>query len=356
VSTLRSHVLRRSARLGRDRRTVLVLAAMLVIYLVWGSTFLAIKVAVDTMPPFTMMAVRFALAGAILYAFASRRGDHRGDRPTLRQWAHAVVTGGMLLVGGIGLVSLAQTRIDSGMAALLSATVPLWLALFGRVFLSERLPARAWMGLFVGLAGMGLLVDPRGGGELGAMLLVIVAAAAWAGGSLRSRVAPAPARPLVAASMEMLGASLVFVVVALVRGELTALDLAAIDGASLVALGYLITFGSIVAFTAYSWLLRNAPTSLVSTHAYVNPVVAVTLGWAFAGEVVTGTTVVAGAIVLGSVVLLLTARPGEPVPAQVTSGGDVFAGRSGWRTIRRRLPALAPRRRRELPDPVEARS
>jgi drug/metabolite transporter (DMT)-like permease len=232
------------------------------------------------------------------------------------------------------------------MAALLSSTVPLWLALFGRTFLGERLPRRAWVGLLVGLCGMGLLVDPRGGGELGAMLLVIVAAAAWAGGSLRSRVAPAPTRPLVAASMEMLGASMVFVVVAAATGEFRQLDLAAVDAASLGALAYLTTFGSIVAFTSYSWLLRNAPTSLVSTHAYVNPVVAVTLGWAFAGEVVTTTTLLAGAIVLAAVVLLITARPGEPVPAQVTSGGDVFAGRSGWRTIRRRVPALAPLPRR----------
>jgi drug/metabolite transporter (DMT)-like permease len=320
----------------------LVVVALATVYVVWGSTFLAIKVAVEVIPPFSMMAVRFALAGALLYLWASRRGDRRGDRPTLRQWGHAVVTGGMLLVGGIGLVSLAQTRIDSGLAALLSSTVPLWLALFGRVFLRERLPGRAWLGLLVGLGGMLLLVDPRGGGELGAMLLVVVAAAAWAGGSLRSRVAPSPTRPLVAAAMEMLGASLVFAVLAVVSGDLGRVDLAAIDAAAFGAVAYLVTFGSLVAFTSYSWLLRNAPTSLVSTHAYVNPVVAVSLGWAFAGELVTSTTLVAGAIVLGSVVLLVTARPGVPVPAQVTSGGDVFAGRSRWRTIRRRLPALAP--------------
>jgi drug/metabolite transporter (DMT)-like permease len=176
MSTLAFPVLRtvrpstHATRSGRDAAArVLVLLALAAVYLVWGSTFLAIKVAVETMPPFTMMAFRFVVAGGILYLWASRRGDRRGDRPTLRQWRHATLTGGMLLVGGIGLVSLAQTRIDSGMAALLSSTVPLWLALFGRTFLGERLPGRAWAGLLVGLVRRGLLVDPRGGGELGAM-------------------------------------------------------------------------------------------------------------------------------------------------------------------------------------------
>jgi drug/metabolite transporter (DMT)-like permease len=328
---------------GRDRRRLLVVAALGTVYVIWGSTFLAIKVAVETMPPFTMMAVRFLVAGGVLYLWASRRGDRHGDRPSLAQWRQAVLTGGMLLVGGTGLVSLAQTRIDSGTAALLTSTVPLWLALFGRTFLGERLSSRAWLGLLVGLVGVGLLVDPSGGGEVGALLLVVLGAIAWAGGSLRSRVAASPTRPLVAASMEMLGASLVFTVVGAASGELARLDLAAIDGPAVIALVYLTTAGSIVAFTCYSWLLRNAPTSLVGTHAYVNPVVAVGLGWAFAGEVVTGRTLLAGAVILGSVVLLITGRPGVPVPAQATSGGDVFAGRARWRRIRRRVPALAPR-------------
>jgi drug/metabolite transporter (DMT)-like permease len=328
---------------GFDQHAVRVVGALAAVYLIWGSTFLAIKVAVATMPPFLMMAVRFLVAGGILYLWAVRRGDRQGDRPSLAQWRHAVLTGGMLLVGGTGLVSLAQTRIDSGTAALLTSTVPLWLALFGRTFLGERLSSRAWLGLLVGLVGVGLLVDPSAGGDVGALSLVVLGAIGWAAGSLRSRVAPSPVRPLVAASMEMLGAALVFLVVGVVFGEVARVDLAAIDGASVLALAYLTTAGSIVAFTAYSWLLRNAPTSLVGTHAYVNPVVAVGLGWAFAGEIVTGRTLVAGAVILGSVVLLITGRPGVPVPAQATSGGDVFAGRARWRLIRRRTPALAPR-------------
>lgn len=320
-----------------SRRTAMVATALLAVYVIWGSTFLAIKVAIATIPPFTMMAVRFAVAGTVLFAWAVRRGDRGGDRITLRQWRHAIQTGALLLVGGTGLVSLAQTRIASGTAALLTATVPLWMALLGRGVLRERLSGRVWLGLLVGLLGVASLVDPRGGGQVGAMLLVLLASFAWAAGSLRSRLADAPARSLVAAAMEMLGAALVFAIVAIGSGEVTRVAWSAIDTSSLLAVGYLTTAGSLVAFTAYSWLMRNASPTLVGTYAYVNPVVAVLLGWAFAGEIVTGRTALAGAIIVVSVVLLITGRPGEPVPAQATSGGDVFAGQQ-----RRRRP-LRPR-------------
>jgi len=323
-----------------QRRVLLVVLALLTVYVVWGSTFLAISVAIQTIPPFTMMAIRFAIAGGLLFAWAVRRGDRTGDRVTLRQWRHAILTGGLLLVGGTGLVSVAQTRIASGTAALLCATVPLWMALLSRGVFGERLSRRAWLGLLVGFVGVAALVDPRGGGHLGAMLLVLFASGAWAAGSLRSRVADAPTRPLVAAAMEMLGAALVFAVISIATGEAARVDWAAVGPDALGALAYLVTAGSLLAFTAYSWLLRNASTTLVGTYAYVNPVVAVLLGWSFAGELVTGRTVVAGAVILGSVVLLITGRPGEPVPAQATSGGDVFAGEPRWHRARKRLGGL----------------
>lgn len=324
-----------------SRRTAMVAVALLAVYVIWGSTFLAIKVAIETIPPFTMMAVRFAIAGSVLFAWAVRRGDRGGDRITLRQWRHAVQTGALLLVGGTGLVSLAQTRIASGAAALLCATVPLFMALLGRGVLRERLSPRVWVGLVVGLLGVATLVDPRGGGQVGAMLLVLVASFAWAAGSLRSRLADAPARPLVAAAMEMLGAALVFALIAVGSGEVARVEWSAIGLSGLLAVGYLVTAGSLVAFTAYSWLMRNASPTLVGTYAYVNPVVAVLLGWAFAGEVVTGRTLVAGAIIVVSVILLITGRPGEPVPAQATSGGDVFAGQQRRRRPRRARLGLA---------------
>lgn len=330
----------RAPRRRPSRHTVLLGLALLIVYVIWGSTFLAIKVAIETIPPFTMMAIRFAIAGGLLFAWAVRRGDRGGDRVTLRQWRHALQTGSLLLVGGTGLVSVAQTWISSGTAALLCATVPLWMALLGRGVLGEKLSGRAWVGLFIGFLGVAGLVDPSGGGHIGGMLLVLVATLAWAAGSMRSRLADAPARPLVAAAMQMLGAAVIFAVIAVGSGEVARVEWSEIGGRGLFALGYLTTAGSLVAFTAYSWLLRNASTTLVGTYAYVNPVVAVLLGWSYAGEMVTGRTLLGGAVILGSVVLLITGRPGEPVPAQATSGGDVFAGEAQWHRNKVRIGGL----------------
>jgi drug/metabolite transporter (DMT)-like permease len=316
---------------------------MAIVYLVWGSTYLALDVAITTMPPMLMMSLRFAIAGGALYVWAVRRGGRR-ERPTRRQWLHTLVTGGTMLVGGTGLISLAMVWIGAGTAALLSATVPVWLALFARIVHRDRLSRMSWIGLMVGLVGVAVLVDPSGG-QLPGMVLAILGAMAWAGGSLRSRVAPAPSRPLVAASMEMLGASVVFLLVGILLGEPARLDLAAIDLPSILSFVYLTTAGSIVAFTAYRWLLMNAPTPLVGTHAYVNPIVAVLLAWAVLGERLEGRALVAGGVILLSVLLVVTARRHEPVPAQATSGGDVFAGSRRWRRVGRRLGRLPARAR-----------
>ena len=319
-----------------QRRRVRIALAMAVVYLVWGSTFIAIDVAIVTIPPMTLMAVRFAVAGAALYLWASRRGDRVGDRPTARQWAASTLTGGAMLVGGTGLVALAMVWIGAGTAALLTATVPVWLALFARAVYGDRLSVRAWIGLGIGLVGVGVLVDPSGG-QFGGMLLAVLGAMGWAAGSLRSRIASAPSRPMVAASMEMLGASVIFLVVGIVLGEPARLDLSAVSPVAWASLAYLVTAGSIVAFAAYRWLLANASTALVGTHAYVNPVVAVLLAWALLGEQLTVRTLLAGAVILVSIVLVITGRPGEPVPAQATSGADVFAGQGRWRRAGRRL-------------------
>jgi drug/metabolite transporter (DMT)-like permease len=327
----------------------MIVAALAVVFVVWGSTYLAIAVAIESMPPMTMMAARFALAGGLLYVVAVRRGDRAGDRVTWRHVRQAIVTGGTLLVAGTGMLTFAVERIPSGLAALLGATVPLFLALFARGAFGERLSWRAWLGLLIGLVGIALLVDPRGGQVLG-ILFALTGAAAWAAGSLRSRVADAPRRPMVGAALEMLGASVLFALVGLVRGEFARLDLAAVPPRGWVAFVYLVVAGSLVAYTAYSWLLRNASTQLVGTHAYVNPMVAVLLGWLVLGESVGLRTLAAGAVVLVAVVLLITGRPGEPVPAQLTSGADVFAGTTRWRRLRRRVGSL-PRAARLYRDP-----
>ncbi|MTV26284.1 EamA family transporter [Nitriliruptoraceae bacterium ZYF776] len=319
-----------------------LLVALLTVYVVWGSTYLAIGVAVDTIPPFLMLTVRFAVAGAILAVVTRRQG---GPRIRWRHVRNAAATGVLLLVGGTGLVTAAQTRIPSGTAALLCATVPLWLALLARARFGERLKLRAWIGLGVGLLGVAALVDPRGGGDLWPLLLVLVGAVSWAVGSLHSRSSDPDLPPLRAAALEMLGAAAGFGVVALALGEPARFELAAVDGASWLALLYLVTAGSLVAFTAYRYLLAHGSTTLVGSYAYVNPVVAVGLGWAFAGELITGRTLLGGGIVLLAVVLIVTGRPDEPVPAQPTSGGDVFAGSRRWHLQAKRLGRLPARAR-----------
>lgn len=341
----------RRPRIARrwTRHGVHVASALAVVYLVWGSTYLAIEVALGSIPPMLMLAARFFLAGGALLLVAVRRGDRVGDRITLRDVGQGLVTGGTMLVAGTGLLVTAQTTISSGLTALLGATVPLFLALFARGMFGERLSRRAWLGLLVGLVGIGSLVDP-GGGQLGAILLALVASAAWAAGSLRSRVVDATRRPMVAASLEMLGASVLFLLLALLRGEMTGFAVAVVPASAWLAFAYLVVAGSMVAYSAYGWLTRNASTQLVSTFAYVNPVVAVTLGWAVLGEAVGLRTLLSGAVVLASVVLLITGRPGEPVPAQVTSGADVFAGNQRWHRVRSRVGRL-PRAARLYVDP-----
>ncbi len=331
------------------RHGVHVAVALGLVYLIWGSTYLAIEVAIGSMPPMLMLAARFFLAGGVLFLVAVRRGDRVGDRVTVRHVGQSVLTGGAMLVAGAGLLAIAQSSISSGLTALLGATVPLFLALFARGGLGERLSRRAWFGLLIGLVGIGLLVDPAGG-QLGAILLALVASAAWAAGSLRSRVVDAPSRPMVAASLEMLGASVLFLILAVVRKELHGFDVTAVPASAWTAFAYLVVAGSMVAYSAYSWLTRNAGTQLVSTFAYINPVVAVTLGWAVLGEVVGWRTLISGAVVLVSVVLLITGRPGEPVPAQLTSGADVFVGVARWHRVRSRVGRL-PRAARLYVDP-----
>ena len=317
-----------------------IAVALGTVYLVWGSTLLATKVALVALPPFSLQAARFLLAGGLLYLFAVNLGDRDGDRVTLRHWVQAFLTGNLLMVGGTGLITLAQTSIPSGTAGLLLATVPIWLALLARGIFGERLSARAWIGLGVGLVGVGLLLEPSGGGQLGAMLLAVLGAFAWAAGSLRSRVNDAPSRPLVAAGMQMLCGGVGFLVLAVALGEPTRIAWGEIDRSTVLAFLYLLTAGSLVAFTAYSWLLRRVSTTVVGTYAYVNPAVAVLLGWTLAGETYDLDTLFAGAVILGAVVLVITGRPGEPVPAQATSGGDVFAGERRWHTVRRQLGRL----------------
>jgi len=289
-----------------------VWAALVTVYVLWGSTYLGILFAIRTFPPFLMLAARFGIAGALLFAWSIRRGDRAGDRPGWRQWRAAAVVGGALLLAGNGSVAWSEQRLTSGVASLIVATVPLWIAIFDRVATGARLTRTAVLGLAIGLVGASVLADPFGAGHVDALgaLVLLLGSMSWAAGSLYARRAALPSRPLVGASMEMLVAGAGFALVGVAAGEPSAAH--HISGGSLAALAYLIVFGSLVGFTAYVWLLRQAPTSLVSTYAYVNPAVAVFLGWAVVNEPIGPRVIVAGAMILVAVALIIGARPRLP--------------------------------------------
>ncbi|MEA2647008.1 MAG: hypothetical protein QOE92_2091 [Chloroflexota bacterium] len=286
-----------------------LVAPLLALYVVWGSTYLAIRVAIETLPPFLMASIRFLVAGALLYAFAVRRGDRAGDRPGRRQWLATLVVGALLLAGGNGGVSWGEQFISSGLAALLVATVPLWMVLISHFTGQERLSWPVGLGLAIGLGGVALLVDPSLGGanHLVGIGAVLLAAVLWASGSIYARRAPLPKRPLVTTGMEMLGGGAVLAVLAVATGELGRLHLDQVSLASALAVAYLAIFGSILAFSCYVWLLKTTRASVAGTYAYVNPAIAVFLGWGIAGEPVTPRTLVGGAVIILAVALIVSA-------------------------------------------------
>jgi drug/metabolite transporter (DMT)-like permease len=285
---------------------VRIWAALATIYVVWGSTFLAIAVAVRDLPPFLSMALRHLVAGALLFAWVwYRRGGHL--QLGRREWGAAFIFGGALFLVGHGGLAWAQQDVPSGVAALLVGTIPLWFAILARVAFGERLGRRALVGLVLGFAGLALLVDPSGeeGAKPIGVLVIAFSAFAWAAGSLWSRRLPLPQDTLLAAAMGMLAGGALLAVVSGLGGEL---DDARFTADALGAIGYMVVVGSLIGFSAYVWLLKVAPASTVSTYAYVNPVIAVILGWAFNDEVITGRTLLAGAAIVVGVALMVSRR------------------------------------------------
>ena len=280
-----------------------------ILYTVWGSTYLAIKFGIRTIPPFLMASTRFLVAGTVLFIWASRRGDRRQDRIGLPQWRAAAIVGTALLAGGNGGVVWAEGRVASGIVALIIATVPLWMAIVDRLVSRERLPPLAILGLVLGFAGLALLVG-RPGGRIDALgvLVAMGASLSWATGSVYARRAPLPSRPLVSAAMEMLAGGLVLGILGVLSGEAARFDASAVSLGSILGLLYLIVFGSLVAFSAYAWLLTHAKLSLVSTYAYVNPMVAVFLGWLVLSEPIGGRTFLASAVIVVAVAMIIRAR------------------------------------------------
>jgi drug/metabolite transporter (DMT)-like permease len=305
-------------------RTLAVAGALGVVYVVWGSTYLGIALAIETMPPLLMASARFLLAGTLLYVVASRFGDREGDRPGRRQWLWAFLTGVPLLTLANGSVGLGQQTVDSGIASLIIASVPLWIALLDRLVFGRRLSRQAIVGIAVGFGGVALLIGPSGGGGIDTVgaLLLVGASLSWAVGSLLARGAALPQRPLVGVAMQMLAGGSVLAVEGILFGEVAEVDLGAVSGRSLAGFAFLVFFGSILAFSCYVWLLRSTRISLVATYAYVNPVVAVLLGWAVLGEGIGARTLVAGAIILAAVALIVSAKQ-APQPARTARASRI---------------------------------
>jgi drug/metabolite transporter (DMT)-like permease len=291
-------------------RTLRVATALASIYLIWGSTYLAIRFAIETVPPLLMAGIRFLVAGAVLYGWVALCGE--AARPTAQHWRWAAVIAGLMLLVANGGVCVAELTVPSGLAALLIATVPIWIVLFDWLRPGGSPPRPlVGLGILIGFVGAALLVAPGAGGAAvpaaGAAILM-VSCISWAAGSLLSRHAPHPASTLQTTAMQMLCGGALLTLGAGARGEFAGLHPAGASARSILALAYLIVFGSLVAFTAYVWLLRESTPALAATYAYVNPVVAVLLGWLLAGEAVTPRTALAGLVIIAGVALIIAAR------------------------------------------------
>jgi drug/metabolite transporter (DMT)-like permease len=288
---------------NQPTRALLILA-FAIIYVFWGSTYLAIRVTVESLPPFLSGAVRFLVAGVALFVLLRLRG---APSPKAVQWRNSAVAGLLLLVGGNGLVMWAEKSISSGLAALLVALTPIWFALLDWARPNGTRPQwRTFVGIVVGFAGIALLVngDAGGNGSLFAAIAVIVAGIFWAGGSLYSKHAPGTGSPWMNAATQMITGGAGLLLAGIVLGEPWRTEWIQVTSRSLLALAYLIVFGSWIAFSAYVWLLQVSTPTRVSTYAYVNPVIAVFLGWALLGEAVTSRMFLGMFVVVAGVVII----------------------------------------------------
>ncbi len=309
------------------RMTTLVLMAFAAVYVVWGSTYLAIRIGIESFPPLILAGLRHSTVGVFLYPLMRWK---TGIKPSAANWRTAIVAGALLLFVGNGGVSWAEQTVPSGVTALLVATVSLWLVIVDWLRPGGVRPVpRVVMGLLMGFAGLALLVGPArlGGSErvnpLGATVLVI-ASLAWACGSLYSKHGGMPSSPMLGVAMQSLAGGVILLVAGLLAGEFRGMHLGAISLRSWLALGYLIVFGSGIGFSAYIYILQKSTAARVATYAFVNPVVALFLGWLIASETITVRTIVAAAVILTAVILVITAphRVAAPVTAPLPAPGE----------------------------------
>jgi drug/metabolite transporter (DMT)-like permease len=309
---------RQKQRWQAKRGQAAILAAFAAVYLFWGSTFLAISFAIDSIPPFLMAGTRFMAAGVILYVWARSRG---AVRPRPIHWRTAFITGGLMLLGGNGIIGWAEQYVSSGMAGLLVATVPMWAVVIGSVLNRERPSLAVMAGLGLGLLGVGLLIGPGNitGGDssaLTAVLVILAGCFSWSVGTHYSRRAVQPESQNMATAMNLLAGGFLLVVFSGLRGEYAGFDVTAVTLKSALAVGYLIIFGSLIGFSAYMWLVKVTTPARASSNFYVNPVVGVFLGWLLAGETITPMTLVAAAVIVSAVVLIVSQKK----PAKAKQG------------------------------------
>ncbi len=304
-----------------ERTRTRIFWAFAAIYLIWGSTYLGIQVGIETIPPFLLGATRFLVAGGALVLWARLRGE---PFPAASVWRAATILGGLFFLFGNGLVVWAEQHVPSGRTALLASTSPIWTVMLESALDGwRRPPARVMAGIGLGMAGLFLLAAPAAGSEsvaVSGILALLGASIAWATGSVYSHRHHLPASPTMATGMKMLAGGGLLAIVALVTGEGGRLHLAAVSPASWFALIYLCIFGSIIGFSAFTYLLRTTTPQLVGTSAYVNPLVAVFLGWALASEAVTSRMMVGALVSLSGVVLIRWGSREPPAPEEADVG------------------------------------
>jgi drug/metabolite transporter (DMT)-like permease len=317
--------------MARSPSRAAIVAAFAAIYIIWGSTYLAIHFAIQTLPPFLMAAVRFLAAGSLLFAWSAAT---TARRPVRAEWKAAFVVGGLLLLGGNGAVVWAQQFVPSGIVALIIAVTPGWMVLLHWLWQGSARPGgRTVAGLVLGFGGMALLVGPSlaagaGGLHLGGVLVVLLGSLSWAVGSIYSRRAPIPPGPLHSTGMQMLAGGALLLVAGAAAGDFARIDPAAVSGQSIVALLYLTVFGAIIGYSAYVWLLRHVHPGRVATYAYVNPVVAVLLGWAIAGETFTLRMAIAAAVIIGGVAMITLDQQTQGTAAAADSAAGTDASQT----------------------------
>jgi drug/metabolite transporter (DMT)-like permease len=309
----------------------LVLAAFAAVYLIWGSTYLGIRFAVETLPPFLMGGARFLISGLILYTWLRVSGT---PAPSKINWRRSAIAGALLIGIGNGGVNWAEQKVPSGLTALIIAGTPLWFALLDWLRPAGTRPTRQTaLGLMVGFAGVMLLVGSRsalraGAADVAGIVALVCASVAWASGSLYTKYASKPESPLMTAAQQMLAGGAILLLAGLLMGEASTFSWSQVSARSFMAFLYLTFVGSLVGFSAYAWLLKATTPARVSTYAYVNPVIAVFLGWAIGGETLTGRMLLAAGIILLGVVIITTRRMPSARLADINASVSVTSSTS----------------------------